>query len=54
MDDVELPNRLVAFGEEPLGKRVNVYHKIKTLSGIINALDEQERSFILNSSLGGF
>ncbi|CAD5324614.1 unnamed protein product [Arabidopsis thaliana] len=53
MEAVELPNRLIAFGEEPLGKRVNVYHKIKTLSGIINALDEQERSFILNSSLGG-
>jgi len=42
MESVELPNRLIAFGEEPLGERVNVYHKIKTLSGIINAIDEQE------------
>ncbi|CAD5318385.1 unnamed protein product [Arabidopsis thaliana] len=27
--------------------------KIKTLCGIINALDDEERAFILNSSLGG-
>jgi len=53
MEEVELPNRLIAFGEKPLGKRVNVYNKIKTLCSIINALDDEERAFIINSSLGG-
>jgi len=54
MGEVDLPNRLIAFGEEPLGERVNVYHKIETLCGIINTLDDEERSFVLNSSLGDF
>ncbi|OAO92555.1 hypothetical protein AXX17_AT5G28500 [Arabidopsis thaliana] len=53
MEEVELPNRLIAFGEKPLGERVNVYNKIKTLCSIINALDDEERAFIINSSLGG-
>lgn len=52
MGETELPKYLIAAGKKPLGERVNVYHKIKTLGGIIDALDEDERLSIAGTSLG--
>ncbi|CAE5976049.1 unnamed protein product [Arabidopsis arenosa] len=46
MPPILLPPRLIAFGEEPRGERVNVYHKMKTLCGIFNALDDGERDYL--------
>lgn len=43
MTDLDLPNRIISFGEEPLGERVNVYNKMKTL---FDALDEEEREWL--------
>lgn len=51
MEEVDLPCRLIAQGEEPLGDRVNVYNKVKTLSAIFDALDEDEKSFIADSPI---
>ncbi|CAE5959302.1 unnamed protein product [Arabidopsis arenosa] len=46
MPPILLPPRLIAFGEEPRGERVNVYHKMKTLCVICNALDDGERDYL--------
>ncbi|CAE6074149.1 unnamed protein product [Arabidopsis arenosa] len=43
MPPILLPPRLIAFGHEPRGERVNVYQKMKTLCAIFNALDDGER-----------
>ncbi|XP_020883624.1 uncharacterized protein LOC9316817 [Arabidopsis lyrata subsp. lyrata] len=53
MEDPELPHRLIAAGEVPLGERANVYNKMKTLRGIFDALDDDEITFIRDSSLAG-
>ncbi|KAG7552821.1 Ulp1 protease family C-terminal catalytic domain [Arabidopsis thaliana x Arabidopsis arenosa] len=53
MEDFDLPHRLIAAGEEPLGERVNVYNKMKTLNGIIDSLDATEINLIRDSPLGG-
>ncbi|KAG7564153.1 Ulp1 protease family C-terminal catalytic domain [Arabidopsis suecica] len=47
-----LPPRLIAFGHEPRGERVNVYQKMKTLCAIFNALDDGERQFLSRSTFG--
>jgi len=52
MPPIPLPQRLIAFGEESHGERVNVYQKMKTLCGIFNALDDGEREFIARTSFG--
>jgi len=52
MPPIPLPQRLIAFGEESRGERVNVYQKMKTLCGIFNALDDGEREFIARTSFG--
>ena len=49
MASIPLPPRLIALGEEPRGERVNVYQKIKTLCGIFNALDDDERQYLSRS-----
>ncbi|CAD5332914.1 unnamed protein product [Arabidopsis thaliana] len=46
---IPFPLRLIAFGEEPRGERVNVYQKMKTLCGIFNALDDGERQYLSRS-----
>ncbi|KAG7537000.1 Nucleic acid-binding OB-fold [Arabidopsis suecica] len=53
MEDLELPHRLIAAGEAPLGEKANVYNKMKTLRGIIDSLDEDEIKLITDTSLGG-
>ncbi|XP_020872062.1 uncharacterized protein LOC110226007 [Arabidopsis lyrata subsp. lyrata] len=52
MPPILLPPRLIAFGHEPRGERVNVYHKMKTLCAIFNALDDGERQFLSRSTFG--
>ncbi|XP_023634177.1 uncharacterized protein LOC17874539 [Capsella rubella] len=52
MTDLELPNWIIAFGEEALGERVNVYHKMKTLSLIFDAMDDEERDWLRSTSFG--
>ncbi|XP_023640381.1 uncharacterized protein LOC111831091 [Capsella rubella] len=52
MTDLQLPNRIIAYGEEALGERVNVYHKMKTLSLIIDAMDDEERVWIRSTGFG--
>ncbi|KAG7593760.1 Ulp1 protease family C-terminal catalytic domain [Arabidopsis thaliana x Arabidopsis arenosa] len=52
MPPILLPPRLIAFGHEPRGDRVNVYHKMKTLCAIFNALDDGERQFLSRSTFG--
>jgi len=49
MAPIPLPPRLIALGEEPRGERVNVYQKMKTLYGIFNALDDDERQYLSRS-----
>ncbi|CAL9226381.1 unnamed protein product [Arabidopsis halleri] len=53
MEDLGLPHRLIAAGEEPLGEMANVYNKMKTLRGIIDSLDQTEIKLIRDSPLGG-
>ncbi|KAG7533137.1 hypothetical protein ISN45_Aa08g007690 [Arabidopsis thaliana x Arabidopsis arenosa] len=52
MPPILLPPRLIAFGHEPRGERVNVYHKMKTLCAIFNALDDGEQQFLSRSTFG--
>ncbi|EOA17669.1 hypothetical protein CARUB_v10006038mg [Capsella rubella] len=52
MTDLQLPNRIIAYGEEALGERVNVYHKMKTLSLVFDAMDDEEREWIRSTSFG--
>jgi len=53
MVNLDLPYRLIADGEEPLGERANVYNKMKTLHGIIDSLEDTEIQLIRDSPLGG-
>ncbi|KAG7533271.1 hypothetical protein ISN45_Aa08g009090 [Arabidopsis thaliana x Arabidopsis arenosa] len=53
MEDLELPHRLIAAGEAPLGEKANVYNKMKTLRGIIDSLDEDEIKYLLLPSSPG-
>ena len=53
MVNLDLPYRLIADGEEPLGERANVYSKMKTLHGIIDSLEGTEIQLIRDSPLGG-
>ncbi|XP_024016694.1 uncharacterized protein LOC112090216 [Eutrema salsugineum] len=48
----DLPSRIFAAGEEPTGERVNSYHKAKTISNILDALDEDERNYLRSSPFG--
>ena len=53
MVDLDLPYRLIAAGEEPLGERANVHNKMKTLRGIIDSLEDSKIKLIRDSRLGG-
>lgn len=44
-----LPPRMFASGKEPIGERVNSYHKIKQTESILDALDFQETKFLRKS-----
>ena len=52
MDRFVLPPRMFAAGEEPLGKRINSYHKIKKTEMIIDAPEQEELDFLQNSTFG--
>ncbi|XP_024009313.1 uncharacterized protein LOC112084416 [Eutrema salsugineum] len=47
-----LPERIFAAGEEPIGERINCYHKSKAINNILSALDEEERDFLKKSPFG--
>lgn len=49
-ENVELPKRMFAVGGEPVGIRVNAYHKAGGISQILSALEEDEVKIIRNSS----
>ncbi|KAG2297891.1 hypothetical protein Bca52824_034363 [Brassica carinata] len=52
MDRFVLPPRMFAAGEEPVGERINSYHKIKRTEMIIDALEPEELEFLRNSTFG--
>ncbi|KAF3530715.1 hypothetical protein DY000_02043660 [Brassica cretica] len=52
MDRFVPPPRMFAAGEEPLGKRINSYHKIKKTEMIIDAPEQEELDFLRNSTFG--
>ncbi|CAN7073896.1 unnamed protein product [Brassica oleracea var. botrytis] len=52
MDNLNLPPRIFAAGHEPVGERVNSYHKIKKTEAIIDALEPEELEFLRNSTFG--
>ncbi|ESQ45853.1 hypothetical protein EUTSA_v10011074mg [Eutrema salsugineum] len=45
----EFSSRIFAAGDEPSSERVNSYHKAKTISNILDVIDEEERSYLRNS-----
>ncbi|KAF8077036.1 hypothetical protein N665_1067s0003 [Sinapis alba] len=53
-ENVELPKRMFAAGEEHVGIRVNAYHKTGGISQILSALEEVEVEIIRNSSFRKF
>lgn len=52
MEEMQLPERMFAAGEEPTGERVNTYHKPKRIESIIDALEPDEVEFMRNSTFG--
>ncbi|XP_024016229.1 uncharacterized protein LOC112089710 [Eutrema salsugineum] len=50
--DLSLPERIFAAGEEPVGERVNYYHKSKVINNILSALDKEEKDFMQKSQFG--
>lgn len=52
MDRNSLPPRMFAAGEEPVGERINSYHKIKKTELITDALEPEELEFLRNSTFG--
>ncbi|CAF1856897.1 unnamed protein product, partial [Brassica napus] len=52
MEDLRLPERMFAAGEEPNGERVNTYHKPKRIESILEALDPEEVEFLRNPTFG--
>ncbi|KAL0706969.1 hypothetical protein Bca4012_073395 [Brassica carinata] len=43
---------MFAVGDEPLGERVNSYHKVKRTELLIDALEPEELDFLRNSTFG--
>lgn len=52
MEEIMLPPRMFAAGDELLRERVNSYHKLKTTRKILAALETEELGFIRNSTYG--
>ncbi|CAN6936610.1 unnamed protein product, partial [Brassica oleracea] len=52
MENLRLPERMFAYGEEPNGERVNTYHKPKRIETILDALDPEEVEFFRNRTFG--
>ncbi|KAF8110962.1 hypothetical protein N665_0077s0024 [Sinapis alba] len=51
---IEVPERVFAFGEEPVGIRVTPYHKPCAIRRIFNALEADEVEFIRRTQFGKF
>ncbi|CAN7014178.1 unnamed protein product [Brassica rapa subsp. trilocularis] len=52
MEEELLPPRMFAAGDEPLGERVNSYHKLKRTEMLIDALEPEELAFLRKSTFG--
>lgn len=52
MADELLPERMFAAGEEPIGERINSYHKVKKTELLIDALEPDELAFLRHSTFG--
>lgn len=50
--DLNLPERMFAAGDEPVGERINSYHRTKRTEALIAALDAEELEFLKNSTFG--
>ncbi|CAN6831696.1 unnamed protein product, partial [Brassica oleracea] len=52
MELTQLPERMFASGEEPVGERVNTHHKPKRIESILDALDPEEVEFMRKTTFG--
>ncbi|CAN6914344.1 unnamed protein product [Brassica oleracea] len=52
MELTQLPERMFAAGEEPVGERVNTYHKPKRIESILDALEPEEVEFMRKTTFG--
>ncbi|KAJ4906732.1 Uncharacterized protein Rs2_10390 [Raphanus sativus] len=52
MDRLSLPHRMFAAGEEPLGERINSYHRTRRTEMLIKALEPEELDFLRQSTFG--
>ena len=52
MEEIQIPERMFAAGDEPAGERVNTYHKPKRIDSIIEALEPDEVEFMRNTTFG--
>ncbi|CAN7043115.1 unnamed protein product [Brassica rapa subsp. trilocularis] len=52
MEEELLPPRMFAAGDEPLGERVNSYHKLKMTEMLIDTLEPEELDFLRKSTFG--
>ncbi|CAN6871488.1 unnamed protein product [Brassica oleracea] len=51
---IEVPGRMFADGEEPVGVRVLAYHRSSGIRSILRVLSDEEIQFIKNSTFGKF
>ncbi|KAL0759447.1 hypothetical protein Bca101_075597 [Brassica carinata] len=51
---IEVPDRMFADGEEPVGVRVLAYHRSSGIRSILRVLSDEEIQFIKNSTFGKF
>nr|VDD25821.1 unnamed protein product [Brassica oleracea] len=51
---IEVPDRMFADGEEPVGVRVLAYHRSSGIRSILRVLSDKEIHFIKNSTFGKF
>lgn len=52
MEVPELPSRIFAAGEEPIGERVSSYNKTWRIKSIVNALEEEELEYLRGTPFG--
>ena len=51
---IEVPDRMFADGEEPVGIRVLAYHRSSGIRSILRVLSDDEIQFIKDSTFGKF
>ncbi|CAN6986574.1 unnamed protein product [Brassica oleracea var. botrytis] len=52
MELTQLPERMFAAGEEPVGERVNTYHKPRRIESILDALEPEKVEFMRKTTFG--